>query len=141
MDKDLKTYIENLEIWEFNMDRIMQIWYDNNESEIEKYKHLIMLDSSLDELEKLSKGDDLVEEFKEEIKELNENETYTSWLTPEEDAEFILNTEKSISYEQGEKNKQIEIAKNLLKTDLKVEDISKATGLSIEEVAKIKNEI
>ena len=31
MDKDLKTYIENLEIWEFNMDRIMQIWYDNNE--------------------------------------------------------------------------------------------------------------
>ena len=141
MDKDLKTYIENLEIWEFNMDRIMQIWYDNNESEIEKYKHLIMLDSSLDELEKLSKGDDLVEEFKEEIKELNENETYTSWLTPEEDAEFILNTEKSISYEQGEKNKQIEIDKNLLKTDLKVEDISKATGLSIEEVAKIKNEI
>ena len=141
MDKDLKTYIENIEIWEFNMDRIMQIWYDNNESEIEKYKHLIMLDSNLDELEKLSKGDDLVEEFKEEIKELNENETYTSWLTPEEDAEFILNTEKSISYEQGEKNKQIEIAKNLLKTDLKVEDISKATGLSIEEVAKIKNEI
>ena len=145
MDKDLKTYIENLEIWEFNMDRIMQIWYDNNESEIEKYKHLIMLDSNLDELEKLSKGDDLVEEFKEEIKELNENETYTSWLTPEEDAEFILNTEKSISYdeglEKGKKNKQIEIAKNLLKTNLIFEDISKATGLSIEELEKIKNEI
>ena len=134
MDKDLKTYIENLEIWEFNMDRIMQIWYDNNESEIEKYKHLIMLDSSLDELEKLSKGDDLVEEFKEEIKELNENETYTSWLTPEEDAEFILNTEKSISYEQGEKNKQIEIAKEMKKEGIELSLISKVTHLSINEI-------
>ena len=98
MDKDLKTYIENLEIWEFNMDRIMQIWYDKEE---EKYKHLVMLDSNLEELEKISKGDELVEEFKNDIKELNENETYTSWLTPEEDAEFILNTEKSISYDEG----------------------------------------
>ena len=134
MDKDLKTYIENLEIWEFNMDRIMQIWYDNNELEIEKYKHLIMLDSSLDELEKLSKGDDLVEKFKEEIKELNENETYTSWLTPEEDAEFILNTEKSISYEQGEKNKQIEIAKEMKKEGIELSLISKVTHLSINEI-------
>ena len=134
MDKDLKTYIENLEIWEFNMDRIMQIWYDNNESEIEKYKHLIMLDSRLDKLEKLSKGDDLVEEFKEEIKELNENETYTSWLTPEEDAEFILNTEKSISYEQGEKNKQIEIAKEMKKEGIELSLISKVTHLSINEI-------
>ena len=134
MDKDLKTYIENIEIWEFNMDRIMQIWYDNNESEIEKYKHLIMLDSNLDELEKLSKGDDLVEEFKEEIKELNENETYTSWLTPEEDAEFILNTEKSISYEQGEKNKQIEIAKEMKKEGIELSLISKVTHLSINEI-------
>ena len=66
MDKDLKTYIENLEIWEFNMDRITQIWYDKKE-ERKKFNHLIMLDSNLEELEKISKGDDLVEEFKKEI--------------------------------------------------------------------------
>ena len=142
MDKDLKTYIENLEIWEFNMDRIMQIWYDNNESEIEKYKHLIMLDSSLDELEKLSKGDDLVEEFKEEIKELNENETYTSWLTPEEDAEFILNTEKSISFDEGLEKGKIEIARALLiKNNMTLKEISDITKLSIEEIDKLKNAI
>ena len=142
MDKDLKTYIENLEIWEFNMDRIMQIWYDNNESEIEKYKHLIMLDSNLDELEKLSKGDDLVEEFKEEIKELNENETYTSWLTPEEDAEFILNTEKSISFDEGLEKGKIEIARALLiKNNMTLKEISDITKLSIEEIDKLKNAI
>jgi len=138
MDEDNIKFIDNFEIWEYNMDRIMQIWYDNNELEIEKYKHLIMLDSNSIELEKLSKGDELVGEFKKEIEELNENETYTSWLTPEEDAEFILNTEKSISFKEGiaagEKNKQIEVAKNLLKLNISKEDIINATGLSIEEL-------
>ena len=124
------------------MDRIMQIWYDNDEDAIEKYKHLIMLDSSSIELEKLSKGDELVEEFKKEIEELNENETYTSWLTPEEDAEFILNTEKSISFKEGKaegisegsKKEKIEIAKNMKNENMDSELISKITCLSIEEI-------
>ena len=151
MDEDNIKFIDNFEIWEYNMDRIMQIWYDNNELEIEKYKHLIMLDSNSIELEKLSKGDELVGEFKKEIEELNENETYTSWLTPEEDAEFILNTEKSISFKEGiiegkkegiaegEKNKQIEIAKALLiKNNMTIEEISEITKLSVEEIIELK---
>jgi len=151
MDEDRIKFIDNFEIWEYNMDRIMQIWYDKDELEIEKYKHLIMLDSNSIELEKLSKGDELVGEFKKEIEELNENETYTSWLTPEEDAEFILNTEKSISFKEGiiegkkegiaegEKNKQIEIAKALLiKNNMTIEEISEITKLSVEEIIELK---
>lgn len=147
MDEDKIKFIDNFEIWEYNMDRIMQIWYDNDELEIEKYKHLIMLDSNSKELEKLSKGDELVKEFKEEIEELNENETYTSWLTPEEDAEFILNTEKSISFEEGkevgllegQKAKQIEIAKALLENNVDLNVVVNSTGLSIEEINKLQN--
>ena len=30
MDEDIIKFIDNFEIWEYNMDRIMQIWYDNN---------------------------------------------------------------------------------------------------------------
>ena len=146
MDEDNIKFIDNFEIWEYNMDRIMQIWYDNNELEIEKYKHLIMLDSNSIELEKLSKGDELVGEFKKEIEELNENETYTSWLTPEEDAEFILNTEKSISFKEGkaegisegQKEKQIEIAKALIKNNIDYKIISESTGLSIEEINELE---
>ena len=40
---------------------------------------------------------------------------------------------------QGEHQKAIETAKNLLAMKLSVEDISKATGLSIEEVNLISN--
>jgi len=150
MDKENIKYIENFEIWEYNMDRIMQIWYDKEEEEIEKYKHLIMLDSNKEELEALSKGDDLVKEFKKEIETLNENETYTSWLTPEEDEEFILNTEKNMAYDQGllegeQKGKKeglltrsIEIARTLLnKGNMTLEEISEITDLSIEDLKNL----
>jgi len=39
---------------------------------------------------------------------------------------------------EGEKQKAIEIAKNLMKLNLSLSDISKATGLSIDEIEKIK---
>ena len=39
---------------------------------------------------------------------------------------------------EGEKNKQLEIAKNLLKTSLTIGEISETTGLSVEEILKLK---
>ena len=71
------------------------------------------------------------------IEELNENETYTSWLTLEEDERFILNTERSIGYEEG----KIEVAKSLLEQNIDINVIVKATGLSIEEIKDLKKEI
>ena len=41
---------------------------------------------------------------------------------------------------EGENKKSIEIAKNLLSMNMPLEDISKATGLSIEEIKKISND-
>ena len=39
--------------------------------------------------------------------------------------------------EKGEKKKQIEIAKNMLKEDVNIEFIAKVTGLTEEEIKKI----
>ena len=41
---------------------------------------------------------------------------------------------------EGERAKQLEIAKNLIKLGLNVDDIVKATGLSKEEIEKLRNE-
>jgi len=41
---------------------------------------------------------------------------------------------------KGERAKQLEIAKNLIKLGLNVDDIVKATGLSKEEIEKLRNE-
>jgi len=42
--------------------------------------------------------------------------------------------------EEGKKEKQKEIAKKLLEMSMKIEDIEKATGLTKEEIANLKNE-
>ena len=66
-DEEQNKYVKNFLIIEFNMDRIMDFWYSKNEKEIEKYKYLIMLDLGLEDLEKLSKDDRVVEKFKMNI--------------------------------------------------------------------------
>lgn len=39
---------------------------------------------------------------------------------------------------EGEKNKQIEIAKSMLKEKIEIEMISKCVGLSIDEIEKLQ---
>ena len=98
-----------------------------------------MLDLETNGLKELSKGDDFVEKFEDKITKLNETETFQSAMTYEEDQKLILNTEKRISYDEGEKNKQIEIAKSMLKDKVDIDIISKYTGLTKEEITNLKD--
>ncbi len=131
-------YLENIKIIEYNMDKIMKYWYDKNKQMVNEYKHLIMLDLNSSELDKLSKGDDFVEKFNEKITKLNEQETFQSAMTYEEDQRLILNTEKSISFdeglEQGSKERNIEIAKSMAAKKMDINLISELTGLSVDEI-------
>lgn len=53
-----------------------------------------------------------------------------------------IDTAKNEGLAEGERNKQLEIAKMIIKnTNTSLEKISLCTGLSIEEVTKLKNEI
>lgn len=135
---DKEKYLENIEIIEYNMDKIMEYWYNDNEEKIHEYKHLIMLDLETKGLKKLSEGDGFVEKFEEKITDLNEQETFQSAMTIEQDQKLILNTEKKISYQEGVEQKQLEIAKSMLKENMDIPMISKITGLSIEEIENLK---
>jgi len=132
--KNGEKYLENIEIIEYNMDKIMGYWYNEDIQKVNECKHLIMLDLNTEELDKLSKGDDFVEEFNNKITELNERETFQSAMTYEEDQRLILNTEKSISYEEGSKDKQLQIAKTMLDENIPLDTISKCTNLTIDEI-------
>ena len=46
----------------------------------------------------------------------------------------------AVYYELGTKDKSIEIAKNLIQMNLKIDDIIKATSLTKEEIMKLKEE-
>ena len=123
------------------MDKITNYWYNSDVDKVNKYKHLIMLDLNQNDLDEMSNGDDLVKEYEDKVKDLNNQETFRSFMTYEEDQRLIQNTEKKMAYNEDSQNKQIEIAKNMLKEKLDIATISRMTGLDADTLEKLSHEI
>ena len=134
-------YVDNIKIIEFNMDKIKKYCYTSSKEKYEEYKYLIMLDMTKEELEKYSRGDKIMEEYKSKLDVLNDTEMYESFITPEEDYQFCLNTERLLGKEEGIqegiKEKTFDIVKTLKSMNYSIEEISKITKLSINELKKI----
>ena len=140
MNEKKEKYVKNIEIIEYNMDKIMEYWYTLDKKNIERYKHLIMLDLKEEELEKIAKGDSFIMEYEEKVVDLNNEETFQSAMSYEEDQKFILNTEKKLALEEGRKlgarEEKIQLAKNMLNDGMPIAQIQKYTGLTQEEIMK-----
>ena len=149
MNDKNKKYIDNFEILEYNMDKITNYWYNLDVDKINKYKHLIMLDLEKNDLEKMSNGDDFVEAYEDKVTDLNNQETFRSFMTYEEDQRLIQNTEKKIAYDegisqgisQGVEQRNVEIAKNMLAKKMDISIVSELTGLDADTLEKLSKEI
>ena len=137
-DNEQKCYIKNFEIYEYNMDIIMNFWYSLDIKKVTKYSHLIMLDLEGGSLKELVKYDGKVDEYMEKITKLNTDANFWEVFTPEEDERYIRNTIKRESEKKGEQKKSFEIAKNMLAMQIDINTIAKATNLSKNEIMKIK---
>ena len=151
-DETGKEYIKNFCIYEINMEKLKEIWYDKNELEIEKNKYLLMLDMEISDLRKLSK-DQVVREYMEKIEKLNEDPIFINWITKEKDEQMIKNTQLYRATQeginigisqgikqgvnQGMKKEKILIAKSMLQENMNLELIHKITGLTKEEIEKL----
>ena len=125
------------------MEKIKNYWYNSDRKKVNEYKHLIMLDLDKNNLDKISIGDDFVKEYEKQVTALNNQETFQSFMSYEEDQRLIQNTEKKIAYEDGLEQdisqEKVEIAKNMLKDTNDYQLISKYTGLSVENIKKLEN--
>ena len=151
-DETGKEYIKNFSIYEINMEKLKEIWYDKNELEIEKNKYLLMLDMEISDLKKLSE-DRVVKEYMEKIEKLNEDPIFINWITKEKDEQMIKNTQLyratqeginigisqgiSQGFSQGMKKEKSEIAQSMLQENMNLELIHKITGLTKEEIEKL----
>ncbi len=136
-NKTGKKYIENLQIVEINMDYLKELWYSKDEK-VKEYIHVLMLCLDKEELEQLRKErkeDEIIMAYEKEMKKMNEEFVF-NW-DYEKDNEMLINTIKEDAEEEGMKKKQIEIAKNLLKINLPIEQIAKVTNLSKVQVQKL----
>ena len=110
---------------------------------------LIMLDLEKNDLEKMSNGDDLVKEYENKVTDLNNQETFRSFMTYEEDQRLIQNTEKKMAYDegisqgisQGIEQEKLEIAKNMLAKKMDISIVSELTGLDTDTLEKLSKEI
>ena len=139
------------------MDKITDYWYNLDMEKVKEYKHLIMLDLEKDDLDKISNGDDFVEAYEDKVTDLNNQETFRSFMSYEEDQELIQNTEKAMAYEdgisqgisqgieqgisQGVEQRNVEIAKNMLAKKMDISTVSELTGLDADTLEKLSKEI
>ena len=96
-----------------------------------------MLDLNEEDLAKLS-NDRKVIKFMNEVKKVNEEPEFFSYMTKEEDEEKCHNTELKEATEAGKKERNIEVAKNMLLENISLNIIQKVTELSEEEIIKLK---
>ena len=141
-----KTYIENFIIYEINMEKYKEIWYNRDEKEIEENKYIIMLDLLPEELKNLSKRNRMVLKYMSELERVNESPKFREFMSAEEDNRKIENSlreeykEEGLAEgrEQGIKESSISIAKKMLSDKLDLEIISKYTNLPIEKIKELE---
>ena len=149
MNEKGELYVKNFIIYEINMDYYDKIWYSKNEEEIKKNQYMIMLDLDKKELKNMPK-DKIVDKYITNVTIVNDDPEFQKYMSEEEDKKKIQNSllseakEEGISqgisqgYTSGINDGIKKTAKNLLSMNMPIEDISKATGLSIEEINKLK---
>ena len=145
MDEDKKLYVNNLYIYDVNMEYYKKIWYDKNEEEIRKNRYLIMMDLEKEELKEISKGDKVVYKYMEDLDNLNKDVKFREYMTYEMDKEIIHNTEmnqaREDGLEQGKKEGKLEerksVALKMLKEEIDIETIVRCTNLSKEEIQNL----
>ena len=133
-EKTNKKYIDNLIILEFNIDKIKDECYNGDR----EFNFVAALDLEGKELEKICKGDEYMELFEKEVKRLNKDQKFTEFMSAEEEAKKLTNTLIEEAKDLGIEETTLKIAKNLLNQNVPLDDISKATGLSIAEIKALK---
>ena len=143
-DKHNNEFIKNFIVYDINMEKVKDIWYSKSKKEIENNKYLIMLDLDLEELNELSKisKDRRVNKYMDEVKRVNEDPEFREFISAEEDNRKIENSIKKELREdgikEGQKERNVEIAKNMLKDNIPIITISKYTGLTKKEISLLK---
>ena len=138
-NKEKKEFIDNLIIYEFNLNKIKEMCYNKGNQE---YKLLAALSCNEEELDNLSKNDKLLEKFKGEVMRMNKNRKFANFMDQEEEARKLHNTlmiEATMKgVEQGENNSKLEIALNMKKDKVDIDTIIKYTNLSKAEIENLK---
>ena len=146
-DIDGRTYLDNFILYNVNMDNYTNKINEIDTKDLKDDIILIMLAQDRDILIKLAKKYKVVAKYMKEVDEVNKDPEFREYMSKEEDDMKIKNslikeaTENGFNkgIAQGIEQRNIEIANNLLNTDMSISEISKIVNLPEEEIIKIKD--
>ena len=140
--EDKSIYTNTFRIINVNLVKYKELWYDECIKGNKEHIHVVMLNAKMDEIEELGKRDKVVKEFEERMLTLTKDGVVINHLSYEEDQEKLRRSEISEARDEGitkgiaERNNEIAI--NLLKMNMDIKDIEKATGLTKKVIEKLK---
>ena len=121
--RSIHLILENLVNKEYNKD-------------IKKLAEFLSI-KDIDTLRKTYEGDKNYMACIRRVEELSTDPDFVGYYDLEEAHKQDLSDSYETGYDDGVTKRNIEIAKNLLKQNLPIQNISLATGLSIEEIQKL----
>ena len=128
---------EKYESYHINLEKINKMYYNNNKlTRLEKELALLTMEK-IEDMEKLSRGDKVMEKAKEKLIELTENTIFIGHYEDEKTREWEKNSQLAYAKEQGSLETKLETARNLKKLGVDVHTICEATSLSMEEIEKL----
>ena len=146
-----KYHIERsdfIEIIDINLEKLRQIDYNtlikSDDMTLEKTLYLFVCDD-IEKLNAIYEGDKLMKKLMKENEDLLKN--FDEMLYYDRDKMFLnacydkgYSKGESIGYSKGKQERNIEIAKELLKLEVSIEKIMMATGLSEKEILTLRND-
>jgi len=149
-----KTISDIIEIYMVNIDYYREMVYNKNNKFINENYMLCVMDLQPSDIDNIKEGNGLLMEYKKDLEKINNDEDFVNWISSEKEAEMFERTrlliaeERAIErgmkkgmeegYKQGIEQKQLEIIKSMLNKKMDDVLISEITGVSIEEIEKIK---
>jgi len=140
-DYNKNLYNNLIKIFHINLSKLKEKMYNKDTNELTNFEKVCLIFQIRErkELEKILKGEEFME-LKKIVEDIsNDEDLYDEYSK----SEIYAMAEREEGYGQGKtegkEKKSIEIAKNMLSINIPIDDIIKCTGLSKEELEKLKN--
>ena len=143
MFQDIDGNVEDygLEKYKIDLEYIENKYYNNDELTRREKIFLMFKESNREKLKEISKGDKIMDKIYKRLDKLSEDEALSLLYDEKEREEEKKQAEIEYAEEHGLNKGIKQTAKNMLERNMNIDVVAEITGLSLEEVIKLKEDI
>ena len=140
-DSDGNVEDYGLEKYKIDLEYIENKYYNNDELTRREKIFLMFKESNREKLKEISKGDKIMDKIYKRLDKLSEDEALSLLYDEKEREEEKRIAEIEYAEEHGLNKGIKQTAKNMLERNMNIDVVAEITGLSLEEVIKLKEDI